>query len=476
MIFNDHLRRTVVGRVGTAVLALVLIAIGGCGGDTKSGGRDSAGKDPSDPGGGTTDPAELAAAFYNPAVSDAKFLELTGTRNPDRLKTMIAQILPSHASAIFAQRATVASFDHTPAEYGVVHAVNYYIPSSFKADAPAPLLVILHGGGSSTDTYEDARDTSRIYMNSFIGFAERNGVILLGPSSRLGWSYIGRILVRQCVDLAKRELAIDPNRIYVWGHSMGAMGITREGHWLVDVAAALMPNAGGMQDEFRIDPFLRTYFDTRMVHMQGLQDHFPEFVTRTRAVESRMKALETMVGERSGYAAIFEPRAHDFDLNTVVAMLEHDVLSTRRNIYQERIFPLVERLDARNNPLGPNVNAYVQNRYLWIEAPNLVSDLPRKEFDQGRGENFVAFEARVASNTYDITIDDRRVSMLRVLVSNRMVDLGRPVVVKVNGTELFRGIVSPDPLRIVTTARSHKDRAFLFENAIDVMVPPVSSG
>lgn len=93
-----------------------------------------------------------------------------------------------------------------------------YVPTSYSADAPAPLLVLLHGAGGEASEWTFYR---------FI--AEDRGVILLAPDSRsTTWDLIrgGFGADVEFIDRALRHTfercAVDPARIALGGFSDGA--------------------------------------------------------------------------------------------------------------------------------------------------------------------------------------------------------------------------------------------------------------
>lgn len=419
--------------------------------------------------------SHFVAAFESNYVSAEAFLRIMQIKTPAELAALLPRVFREEQGALFRTMGQIASFDLTPAEYAVRHAISYYIPKSYKADGTAPVLFVLHGGGGSTSRYESAKSISQAYLRDFTQWSESTGTILLAPSSSVGWSYVTRILVRNVLDLAKRQLAFDTNRVYFWGHSMGGMGLVRESHWLINEGATFMPNAAGMQngaegnkDNYQIDPIFLTYFDTRMIHNNGSGDHFRAFLTRTEAVKARLQALEPIWLDRSGYEYVVENRGHNYDLSSITKSLTDDVLTQARNLYQPTIYPLLGRVDTKSHRLGPDVNAFVTNRYLWIEAPNLAEELGRREFEQGSLENFVSLRAQVKNNVYSIAFEDLRLKTIRVLVSSKMVDLSKPIEVRVNNVRRFRGKIKPSAARMLEIARARNDRNAIFESYIDL--------
>src|SRR5204863_3843936 len=115
----------------------------------------------------------------------------------------------------------------------------------------APLLVALHGLGSTPQQIMRYRGLTDL--------AEKHGYVVAAPMgyNSGGW-YGSRPLpksdpknlaelsekdVMNVLDLVKKEYAIDPDRVYLMGHSMGGGGTWHLGIKYPDVWAALAPIA-----------------------------------------------------------------------------------------------------------------------------------------------------------------------------------------------------------------------------------------
>ena len=92
-----------------------------------------------------------------------------------------------------------------------------FVPETVKGGTPAPLIVLLHGSGrnglSLVDKWKD--------------LASKEGIILVGPDSQdtSRWSspIDGPDFLRDIVENVKSRYTIDPRRVYLFGHSGGAV-------------------------------------------------------------------------------------------------------------------------------------------------------------------------------------------------------------------------------------------------------------
>ena len=131
-----------------------------------------------------------------------------------------------------------------------------FVPSGYDPASPAPLMVSLHGAGRQYD-----------WLMNYAGFldqAEHHGYVVvtpLGYTRRGGYGYRGdserdRRAERDVMNvfrLVTDELAIDEDRIYLWGHSMGGAGTYYLASRYPDVWAGLAAVAGGSMTAAYVD-------------------------------------------------------------------------------------------------------------------------------------------------------------------------------------------------------------------------------
>jgi len=112
-----------------------------------------------------------------------------------------------------------------------------FVPDS-SVGKPAPVIILLHGSG---------RD-GRILVEHWQGLAKKEGVILAGPDAtvRDGWSMRedGPVLFRDLVDALFAKHEIDNRRVYVFGHSAGAIHGIGMGIMESEYFAAVAAHAG----------------------------------------------------------------------------------------------------------------------------------------------------------------------------------------------------------------------------------------
>jgi predicted esterase len=92
-----------------------------------------------------------------------------------------------------------------------------YVPSTIKAGTPAPLIVTLHGSNRTGITL----------VEKWKDLAKKEGIILAGPDATnlQGWGspQDGPDFLRDLVESLKEKYSINSKRVYLFGHSAGAI-------------------------------------------------------------------------------------------------------------------------------------------------------------------------------------------------------------------------------------------------------------
>jgi poly(3-hydroxybutyrate) depolymerase len=143
----------------------------------------------------------------------------------------------------------------TPA--GEILPYRLYVPTTYNTSKPMPLIVALHGLGGSEASFFEA------YERRLPTIAEKHGYILVTPlgyrpDGFYGWGVgeppadpAARQLqerseqdVMEVLARVKRDYRVDESRIYLMGHSMGAIGTWRLAAKYPDIWAAIGPLSG----------------------------------------------------------------------------------------------------------------------------------------------------------------------------------------------------------------------------------------
>ena len=170
-----------------------------------------------------------------------------------------------------------------------------FVPSTYNESDPAPLIISLHGLGRSYDWL--------MGYHGFLDQAEASGYIVVTPLGyiRRGW-YGSRKTedpqdgayseqdVMEVIQLVRDEFAVDNNRIYLWGHSMGGAGTYHLAAKNPDLFAGLGVAAPAPETSTDIEATLSKIKHIPIFVLQGDEDTAVP-VTLTRAWVSKMEEL-----------------------------------------------------------------------------------------------------------------------------------------------------------------------------------------
>ncbi len=182
---------------------------------------------------------------------------------------------------------------------GEIMPYHMYVPSTYTGSRAFPLIIALHGLGGTEDSFFDG------YNRSFPPLAETHGYIVATPlgyrvDGGYGWGVgnppadpVARRTqqaseddVMQVLQLVKQQYKIDDSRIYLMGHSLGAIGTWKLAPKFPDIWAAIGLFAGSGNpatlERLRQVPEIVVHGDDdRTVNVRG-----------SRTMVAKMKELE----------------------------------------------------------------------------------------------------------------------------------------------------------------------------------------
>ena len=128
---------------------------------------------------------------------------------------------------------------------GKTRAYYLYVPSTIKTESPAPLILMLHGSGrvglSLVEKWKD--------------LAKKENFIIAGPdsSNSQGWGMPqdGPDFLRDLVEELKKKYPINPRRVYLFGHSAGAIFALETSLMESEYFAATAIHAGALAPDDR---------------------------------------------------------------------------------------------------------------------------------------------------------------------------------------------------------------------------------
>jgi hypothetical protein len=309
----------------------------------------------------------------------------------------------------------------------------YYIPQKLKSLSKVNTLVFMHGGGGSTLTREGSRRAVGLYAKDMIKLAEEIGYVLIMPSTNgLNWGGHTRNFLKDILDIARIDLDIHPDKIGLAGHSMGGMGITRNYIFLADQYAFFLPMAAGMDERIQIDSYLNPHFNVQYTHLQGLGDHFSEFVTRCQNHLSQVKIMEEKWQVKAPFEMVFYQGSHNYDFNLTKNKLLELFSKTSRNHYQKKLWGSLfpnERILTENNIRYKEKSI---NSYFWFKG------LHKETLSPERAD----FHAEIKNQEIHITFYSNAPSIYRLnlFLHQQMIDVKKHVKIYLDGKIIYSAI------------------------------------
>lgn len=401
-------------------------------------------------------------SFYNKTFQFEDLAESVST--PFEISKKLESLKKTSPSKLFSSRGKIDSFEYYPKSYRTRHSILYYLPEEYDFDrypSGIPALVFLHGGGASTSTYESAKHVAKYYFEDLLPIIKDLGIIAIFPSSSVGWAHNTRMLLREFNPIIRRELPVDPDRMILSGHSMGAMGITRQAHRLIDQFSSFLPMAAGMQDWARKPRNLITYFDTRFIHINGKHDHFRSFKSRSLKVERKIQRLERDFGLKSGYELYFHNGGHNYRKALVKEQLQR-LVNEKRDLYDRKIFPFADHFLDYQYGNQPSYENYMNGSYKWIE----ISDWHKTTEHSWEG---IDFRAKVESNLISIRMDKKAkdtIKELKIYLSDKLINYNEQVFLMLNGRLIYGGYPKRDYELMYKLAQEKQDHRFLFTSVL----------
>lgn len=173
-----------------------------------------------------------------------------------------------------------------------------FVPEKLDRSKPAPLVVVLHGSG----------DSGLMPVKRWRDLAEDKGIIIAGPNALDSQTWRipddGPEFIYELVESLKAKHPIDPRRVYLFGHSGGAIVAIYLALLQSEYFAAVAIHAGAIRPE-----------DGSVIERAKRKIPFSLFVG-TRDVLFPIEDLRltrNMLATRGFYVELHEIRGHDHE-------------------------------------------------------------------------------------------------------------------------------------------------------------------
>ncbi|HZE98750.1 MAG TPA: hypothetical protein VE981_17185 [Planctomycetota bacterium] len=345
---------------------------------------------------------------------------------------------------------------------GVEFEYVLWVPQDYSPDKACRLIVSLHGQSGNGDQF----------IRNWLADVQRDGqTFLLCPSAgRGGWgaSLLGYHHILDSMRDVMATYAIDLDRVFLDGASMGGNGSFQFACFYPDLFAGAAPRSGGpmfryiptgtgKQDKTVTAEGLENLMATPLYWTVGARD--PEVPNAW--VQIAKAQLDSLKGDFTFKE--FPDGGHEWFPQENAAVLAW-MDTKRRDAYPVRV--------------GIDTNERAYSRNFWLE----ISEFAGKEllkrnymdFDKKTIEERTLFpehshvKAELLRESNEIKISATGAREIRVYLHERMIDLTKPLTLTVNGTRTKLD-VKPSLETLLESAR--RDRGLLYTASAKVKVP-----
>ncbi len=331
-----------------------------------------------------------------------------------------------------------------------------FVPKELDTKKPVALVVVGHGGNSSMSP-ERAESTAKMYLQIYArGMHKEMNAILVAPCSSRGWGHIGNSLIFSTISKVQRLFPVNPDRIYITGQSMGGHLSYRAALSLPDRWGAVSPHSGGY--DYVAKKAIGNLINVPGYAIWGVREPYGiNKDNRTNKKWGELNKLDWKFVEKNGGHTIYS------DELPKVAKFFND---HPRDMYRKKVYMrqggAMKFIKTWQIKTWPDHKVYADEKPLrwnmrhWIEVePREDSKEPQTILAENLGEN-------------RIKITSQNVRRLYVYLHPKMVDMNKPVEIKVNGKVMFHSQPKVDPRLMFQRAREFDDRGRAYWSMIDL--------
>ena len=327
------------------------------------------------------------------------------------------------------------------------------VPAVYDPAKPWPLIVTLHGTGGSGPGW----------ISTWARSAGSTHVLVAPSTPKHTWSakqahYYALTALRETVD----ALAIDADRVYVDGMSMGAGGAFRLAEHFPDRWAAIgprcnVPDLRQKKDKSYVTMLAENFHMVPTYWVVGAKDEkIP--VEMARAAKADLEAAKGELVYRE-----VADGGHDWSLEKDEVVLDWYGKHARSAYPDEIVWKSYERMFARA---------------FWVEVtkrtdppPLIIVHLDQRGAESERRTELrppALVKAKRKGNAIEITTEEVR--ELRVYLDDAMVDLDKPVLITVNGRKVHDATVKRSLDFLIEDAHQRRDPSMLFSASVLIAV------
>jgi predicted esterase len=359
------------------------------------------------------------------------------------------------------------------------------VPQNYRQNTPTGLIIFMHGGGKTTSLR-----APRVYMNyadedtpptkSLLGdlFAA-TGMIAVGPSA-LEADTSRRWCVREADEYladviaeCKSRFNIDPDRVFLMGHSMGGFGAYHHVQRQPDRFAAVVASSGSWSLAYW--PVIQ---GTPLCIVHGVHDARDGVRWHNTDIEYARWTDKLLTQQKLDHVYLEHDGKHAIGFGREkIAAFFRSAGDLRRDPYYPHV--------AVASPLGfKQWYCYPVEHNRWLTLNKAVDGQldydalvahSKGDFSSWRLEHRTIHRRGAAIEAVNrgdntIAVTARNVARFTVWLHPRMVDLAKPVVIVVNGQERFSGMMKPSLATALESYLRRNDWGLIYPTKVELTV------
>lgn len=372
-------------------------------------------------------------------------------------------------------------FYYTDSVFGKV-PFRIFVPANYNYKNKSACILLLHGAVGRM-SFADIDSLAKFNDDILFNIISKQGYIIIRPvaderNKKFSWvvNTFGRETANpvyktltEMVASVKKMLNIDDNKVFAVGHSDGSDGSVGLGVYTPDQFAGIVAYNSMLTNTFASDFYIRNIVNTPLylVHSE-LDDLRP--IQETRLIVEGLKKMDRQIvyKEYAGY------QHYDKHLNKELPLIPRFVDSVSRKPFKDSVYWELNK-------------ATIYNTCNWVKVTGVNTELTAatwytpfnfKTYNK-KTSNWYPFQYYVisksavikgsfANNTFNIQTSG--ISSAEILISPHMVNLKKPVIINVNGKQVFSGKVNSDKASILQEFKTNFDREAIWVNSIKLNI------
>ncbi len=314
--------------------------------------------------------------------------------------------------------------------------VKYFlgVPKGYSPSTASPLVITLPTADEFlTNPPPDNKGVTTIYINWMHTELDRHrDALVLMPLLNLDELYgpgkIGMNNVMKAMHHAADQANIDPNRVYLVGHSMGGHATWNLALHYPTYFAAIAPLAGSATADWQRLRLMNLSNLLPVIWQDSGDEITPPEPTRQMVAALRKLKIDLTYIESKNVGHVPPPE--------VLGQVFESMRARSREMYPKEV------LLQSNKP----ETAFNRNDWVQIYQPARTGPESRMRIAHGTGpmvvnQNACSVRCEIAGNRLTVKTDN--VMLVRFYFNDQMIDFKQPVAMNINGKNRFEGLVTP---------------------------------